>query len=83
MVHILMIHIPVEQILLTLVVFQELTLKWETATQTETERTVPLELQNPSIQDVPGEAGNGICNYIYCSETTSTAIGAIEILLVI
>ena len=58
------------------------TLKWETATwpQTETERTVPLELQNPSVQDVPGEAGNGICNYIYCSETTSTAIGAIEIL---
>ena len=57
-------------------------LTWATQTwpQTETERTIPLELVNPSYQDIPGEAGNGICNYIYCSETTSTAIGAIELL---
>ena len=55
-------------------------LTWSTQSypQSESEPLYPASLTNPSIIGRPGE--DGIRKYIYCSETTATAKGVINLL---
>lgn len=55
-------------------------LTWSTHSypQSESEPLYPTSLTNPSFEGRPGE--DGIRKYIYCSETTATAKGVINIL---
>ena len=55
-------------------------LTWDTRSypQSESEPLYPTSLSNPSIIGRPGE--DGIRKYIYCSETTATAKGVINLL---
>ena len=55
-------------------------LTWSTHSypQSESEPLYPTSLTNPSFEGRPGE--DGIRKYIYCSETTATAKGVINLL---
>ena len=56
----------------------DLTWKTQSYPQSESEPLYPTSLINPSIVGGPGE--NGIRKYIYCSETTATAKGVINLI---